>query len=277
MHFYTYDGSFEGLLTVIFEAYERKAWPDQIGKEGETPPGIFAEHHFIPADEAKAKRVWEGLGKKLSKAAWENVYKAYLWEQPGFEMLIWQFVQLVFSSQQEGIEENFAEPCVQKMAQVGKQMFREKHRMEAFVRFQCTQDGLYVAPIQPDFNVLPLIVTHFEKRYADQQWLIYDVKRQYGAFYNGQFVELVSMEDGAPAFQKIDLPRDILSGVEPLYQQLWQAYFDHVNIPERRNKKLHMRHMPKRYWKYLTEKKPRIQTHQPIQNKQLPTGLARLN
>ena len=125
MHFYTYDGSFEGLLTVIFEAYERKAWPDQIGKEGEAPPGIFAEHHFIPADEVKAKRVWEGLGKKLSKAAWENVYKAYLWEQPGFEMLIWQFVQLVFSSQQEGIEENFAEPCVQKMAQVGKQMFRD--------------------------------------------------------------------------------------------------------------------------------------------------------
>ncbi|RNI31518.1 TIGR03915 family putative DNA repair protein [Rufibacter latericius] len=277
MHFYTYDGSFEGLLTVVFEAYERKEWPTQIGKEGEAPPGIFATHHFVPTQEEKAKRVWDGLGKKLSKTAWENVYKAYLWEQPGFEMLLFQFVRLVFSSTKEGIEENFAEPCVQKMAAVGKQMFREKHRMEAFIRFQRTQDGLYIAPISPDFNVLPLVVPHFEKRYADQPWLIYDVRREYGAYYDLEQVNMVSLEEAPLGLRKGQLSPDILTQVEPFYQQLWQAYFDHVNIPERKNKKLHLRHMPKRYWKYLTEKKPRVQAHQPIQNKQVPTGVMRLN
>ena len=49
--------------------------------------------------------------------------------------------------------------------------------MEAFVRFQCTKDQLYYAIIQPDYNVLPLISKHFEKRYADQRWLIYDIRR----------------------------------------------------------------------------------------------------
>ncbi|MFC6997348.1 TIGR03915 family putative DNA repair protein [Rufibacter roseus] len=276
MHFYTYDGSFEGLLTVVFEVFERKAWPSQIGKEGEAPAGLFAQHYYIPTDEAKATRVWQGLGKKLSKSAWENVYKAYLWEQPGFEMLIFQFVQLVFTSKQEGIEENFAEPCVQKMAQVGKQMFREAHRMEAFIRFQRTQDGLYVAPISPDFNVLPLVIPHFEKRYADQPWLIYDVRRQYGAYHDKEQVQLVSLENAPQGLRKGQLSQEILTEVEPLYQQLWQAYFDHVNIPERKNKKLHQRHMPKRYWKYLTEKQPRLQTHQPIQNKQVPGHQFRL-
>jgi probable DNA metabolism protein len=277
MHFYTYDGSFEGLLTVVFEAYDRQEWPTQIGLEGEAPAGIFASHHSIATDEVKAKRVWEGLGKKLSKAAWENVYKAYLWEQPGFEMLVFQFVRLVFSSPIAGIEENFAEPCVQKMAQIGKQMHREKHRMEAFIRFQQTQDGLYVAPINPDFNVVPLIVPHFEKRYADQPWLIYDVRRQYGAYHDLHQVNLVSLEEAPKGLQKGQLSASILTDIEPLYQQLWQAYFDHVNIPERRNRKLHLRHMPKRYWKYLTEKKPRVQAHQPIQNKQVPSGMRRLN
>lgn len=273
MHFYTYDGSFEGLLTVVFEAYARKEWPDQIGKEGEALPGIFAQHHLVVTEEHKARRVWEGLTKRLSKPALQNVYKAYLWEQPGFEMLVFQFIKVVFSSNQAGIEENFAEPCIQKMAVVGKQMFREKHRMEAFIRFQRTTDGLFVAPMRPDFNVLPLIVGHFEKRYADQAWLIYDVKRHYGAYYDLQQVAFVSLEETPQGLRKGQLSPNILTEVEPFYQQLWQAYFDHVNIPERKNQKLHLRHMPKRYWHYLTEKKPRIQMHQPIQNKQFSKGL----
>ncbi|MEJ7663065.1 MAG: DUF4130 domain-containing protein [Hymenobacter sp.] len=60
----------------------------------------------------------------------------------------------------------------------------------------------------------------------------------------------------------------VLDEREPLFQVLWQAYFDHVNIPERRNLKLHRRHMPLRYWKYLSEKQPRAQLFQPINNKQ---------
>ena len=44
---------------------------------------------------------------------------------------------------------------------------------------------------------------------------------------------------------------------EDLYQSLWQTYFDSVNIKARKNMKLHIQHMPKRYWKYLIEKQPK--------------------
>jgi probable DNA metabolism protein len=43
---------------------------------------------------------------------------------------------------------------------------------------------------------------------------------------------------------------------ESLYQELWKQYFDSVNIKARRNMKLHIQHVPKRYWKYLIEKQP---------------------
>ncbi len=42
---------------------------------------------------------------------------------------------------------------------------------------------------------------------------------------------------------------------EEMYQQLWQQYFKSVNIAARKNTKLHLQHMPRRYWKYLPEKK----------------------
>ena len=39
------------------------------------------------------------------------------------------------------------------------------------------------------------------------------------------------------------------------YQDLWNNYFKSTNIKSRINKKLHTQHIPKRYWKYLSEKK----------------------
>ncbi|MES2689093.1 MAG: DUF4130 domain-containing protein, partial [Bacteroidota bacterium] len=41
---------------------------------------------------------------------------------------------------------------------------------------------------------------------------------------------------------------------EEWYRQLWAGYFKHTNIPSRKNIKLHLQHVPKRYWKYLPEK-----------------------
>jgi probable DNA metabolism protein len=145
MHYYTYDGTFEGLLSVIFEIYDRKAWPDKIEKQGqEQQAGIFAAHKFIPTDEVNAGRVWQGLKKKLSATACSDLYKTYLWEKPGFEMLIFRYVELVFASS-ASIEENFAADCVRQVTQISRQIFREKHRMEAFVRFQKTTDDLFYA------------------------------------------------------------------------------------------------------------------------------------
>lgn len=255
MHFYTYDGSFEGLLTVVFEAFDRKAWPTSIEPEHLAQPSMFGEHIAVVTDEEKAGRVWQGLQKKLSINAQQALYHTYLWEQAGFEQTIFDYIRLVFSSTQS-IEGHYTAPCVLQVQQAAKQVHREKHRMEAFVRFQKTADGLYYATISPDFNVLPLIVRHFEKRYADQRWVIYDTNRRYGAYYDFSQVALVNLE--VPPHQRsMPLAPEARDAQEDSYQQLWQVYFSSVNIPERKNPKLHLRHMPKRYWKYLSEKQPR--------------------
>jgi probable DNA metabolism protein len=254
MNLYSYDGTFEGLLTVVFETYERKAWPTAIEQKHLAQPGFFGETVHVIADEHKANRVWKGLQQKLSINALRELYHTYLWEQPGFEMIIFHFIKLVFDSN-VSIEGNYAASCVLQVQQAAKQVHREKHRMEAFVRFQKTTDDLFYAHIEPDFNVVPLIITHFHKRYADQRWVIYDTKRRYGAYYDLQNVNFITLDEvsaGSNKETRIDNAAD-----EELYKKLWQVYFDFVNIPERRNPKLHLRHMPKRYWKYLSEKQPR--------------------
>ena len=139
------------------------------------------------------------------------------------------------------------------VAQTARKVEREKHRMEAFIRFQQTADGMYYCGIDPDFNVLPLIMQHFKNRYADQQWIIYDLKRHYGLYYDLHKVEEIHMDEAAikTAYKPAG---HLLSEQESLYATLWKDYFNSTNIKSRKNTKLHVRHVPKRYWKYLTEK-----------------------
>jgi probable DNA metabolism protein len=145
-----------------------------------------------------------------------------------------------------------------EVMQLSKKVHREKHRMEAFVRFQQTTDGLYVATVEPDFNVLPLIAGHFKDRYADQPWLIYDDKRGYGILYDikeGNVIE-VTATAAEPAMSPEESPAASITvhDHEAAYQTLWKTYFQTMSIDVRKNKKLHLRHVPTRYWRYLTEK-----------------------
>ena len=267
---YTYDGTFEGLLTVLFAVYDWRAAPNSIQPEATAQGGLFSQPAHRETDEALAARVWEGLLKTMDAEARSRLYHVFLSEDADRELLIFRYVDLALRATQD-ISENYANADVRRVQRLAQQMFREKHRMEAFVRFEKTADELFHATIEPDFDVLPLIAAHFTKRYADQRWLIYDRRRHYGLYYDLTRTDVVQFEQ-ATAATTTSLAATVLDEREPLFKLLWQAYFDHVNIPERKNLKLHRRHMPLRYWKYLSEKQPREVRFEPIQNKQPLTG-----
>ena len=254
MNTLVYDRSFEGLLTIIFEVYERKLNDVVIYREGEANSSLFGDGQIITSQPEKAKRVYTKLKERLSAVACGQFYKAYLSGLTGIENHLLNYVKYILSAK-AAVESNYSQPDVLMIQQTSRKVDREKHRMEAFVRFQLTKDQLYYAIIQPDFNVLPLISKHFSDRYADQRWLIYDVRRKYGLYYNLKTVEEVEMNFNIDTTSSTEL-LSIYDEKEELYQQLWQQYFSSVNIAARKNMKLHIQHMPKRYWRYLVEKMP---------------------
>ncbi|MDQ2720895.1 MAG: TIGR03915 family putative DNA repair protein [Bacteroidota bacterium] len=247
-----YDGSFEGWLTVVFEVYEYKINDAAIATTDHYSPSIFGEVHNTTTDTEKACRVIKGLSHKISPKALDQLYKTFLSEEIGIENTLLRYVQYVFANNRS-IEDDYTNFDVLYITQTARKVDREKHRMKAFIRFQKTKDGVYYAICQPDYNVLPIIWTHFKNRYADQRWLIYDSKRKYGIFYDLHKVETVSLLFSPDTCNGKNIT-SILDDQEQLYQQLWRTYFDSVNISARKNMKLHIQHMPKRYWKYLPEK-----------------------
>ena len=105
-------------------------------------------------------------------------------------------------------------------------------------------------------NVLPLITGHFKDRFADQCWLIYDIKRAYGYYYNLKEVHEVTFGEDSREGHLVTgmLDESLMDKDEKLFQQLWKTYFKAICIKERLNPRKHRQDMPVRYWKYLTEK-----------------------
>lgn len=242
-----YDGTFDGLFTAIFDGYDLKLNVYAIEKKANYVSKLFEETIEIETDIKKSERVLSKLESYIKKKGIKYLLYSFLSEQEGIENIILKVVQYALSSKLD-IMQNISNQNVLHIVNLVKSVGREKHRMEAFVRFKLTKEGIYFATIEPDFDVLLLIKKHFENRYKDQKWIIYDVKRNYGLYYDLNYVEVFNFENG------IILNNDIYDIKEINYQELWKNYFNYTNIKERKNSKLHVQHVPKRYWKYLTEK-----------------------
>jgi probable DNA metabolism protein len=246
-----YDGTFAGLMTAIFEVYERKIVSPHIRDQSTSTTDVFSTCHKVTTDMTKATRVWNGLHTRITSGMGHNVYACFLSREQNIENVLLGFARYVFSSERN-IQFDYSDRNTLHIHQLARKVFREKHRMEAFVRFEKLEDDLYFSVIEPKYDVLPLIAGHFEDRYADQQWLIYDKKRAYGIYFDravqsvSEIILDLNQNDHAPASR--------IHADELKYQQLWQDYFQSGNIASGRNIKLHIHHVPVRYWKHLTEK-----------------------
>jgi len=251
MQIINYDKTFQGFLSAVFDIYEYRF---KNVKFSISDTSLFGETHSVVTSEENASRVWKGLLKYISSISANQLYKCFLSEHKEVEQLLYRYIKYVFDSKAP-IDHDYSNEAVLGVWQTAKKVYREKHRMEAFVRFKLTKEKLYYAIVEPDFNVLPLIINHFQKRYADQRWMIYDMKRKYGIHYDLKEVTrvIVNFVDKPSSESTI-----IHDEKEELYQDLWKNYFNSVNIPSRKNMKLHIQHMPYRYWKYLIEKESNI-------------------
>lgn len=251
-HTLSYDGTFDGFLTCVFQVYDLKLGQVNIQRKGCSQASLFGETETVNTDIIKADRVWNGIKKKTTSVGSSRLYYAFLSEQEQIENLLMRYIIYALKSKVP-IDSDFAHPDVLKVSQIAKSVGREKHRMEAFVRFKLTKDGLYFANIKPDFDVLPLISRHFKRRYADQKWIVYDLKRDYGLHYDLNKVDIIHL-NLPDKFDATKTSEEFFAAEEVQFQTLWQDYFESTNIPSRKNMKLHIRHVPKRYWKYLSEK-----------------------
>lgn len=241
---YLYDGSFDGLLTAIFESYYRRETPVEIAEAGQmAQQALLWEDTAIQTDLKKAERVAAGVRKKIGGEALENLYYAYLSDEPGRGRLCLDYVRTGFRLGAK-MDAYLMLDCVARVLDAGRRVRGQAHQYMGFVRFAELEGGIYYSEIEPKCQVLPLLAPHFQARLPQMPWMIHDVGRRQCMVYNGRELYLTPT-DGVPAVR--------YTAEEQQYRKLWREFYRTVEIRQRHNERCRMNHMPKRFWRFLPE------------------------
>jgi len=252
MTIFFYDKTFEGLMCAVFDAYSMKEFPDKLLKDGVIPPMFTDRTHTVATEEEHSKRVWQGLRKKVEKKVYNMLMHVWLSEIEGSDELLFRYICKLFATTKK-IEYNFGDADILEVEKIARKVSHEAQYLKQFVRFQKAADNIFFAPIKPIYNALPLTINHFTDRFSNQQWVIYDLRRKYGYYYDLHTTnEITFTDDDHLLSGKLD--ESLMAEDEKLFQDLWKGYFKAMTIKERINPRLQRQHMPVRFWQYLTEK-----------------------
>jgi len=241
---YIYDGTWDCFLTAVHHYYYDHQDVTNIESALSYCPNLIDEYREIEPDNIKAKTVEQAILNKISFESLDNIIRCFFSEIDGRELWILNYIKLGFKIGIK-IDSMLGIQTVLDVLLPARKVKFECHRMLGLLRFELLENNIYYANIQPDHNIITFISPHFKERFADQNWVIHDTKRNLAALYNTKRM-LISYMD------LTNIP--IRHADELKFQSLWKNYFKHIAIKSRINPKLQKQFIPKRYWKHLTEK-----------------------
>ena len=239
---YYYDGSYDGFLCCVFESFSEKKQPAAIFDMYAADQLSLFGAKQIETDRKLADRVRISIPDKMGLEAQDLLEKAFLTCLPEKELCMLRFMRLGYKIGRS-ILSRMTEPAVDTLLKAVKHLEREAHLYLGFVRFsEC--GGVLISEIEPKNNILPVIAPHFLNRFSGEDFMIFDRTNRVALMY----------KDGEHVFvhaDRIELPPESPEELE--YRAMWRTFYDTIGIEGRRNESCRRTHMPKRYWRQMTE------------------------
>lgn len=234
---YVYDGSIEGLFTVIFNAYKVLEEVDTITKRSQQMDFI-KDRIKCTTELDKARRVKNSIIKNFSYSFYDSIVKVFASSSDKKEIAIAKTLKKLYVNGFYYLES--ADEDVIQFRDLLKRVSGEIHSFKGLLRFD-EKEGILFAKFEPQNDILFFIYRHFKSRLVNEKFVIADLRRDKAVIYNGERGE----------FFKFEMDENLKS--EDAYVDLWLSFYDAVAIDERKNEKLRMQNMPKKYWKNLPE------------------------
>ncbi|MCK8061448.1 MULTISPECIES: TIGR03915 family putative DNA repair protein [unclassified Fusibacter] len=237
-----YDDTIEGLMTALYWSYHYKT--HEICSMSSYEPKLLDVPEYMVTDTHLASKMMGRIRNRFGERTAEKILYAFLSDQGDVGKIIRVFLDYAVTV--TGAIEDYSHDCVYPLLALSRAVERESHLVVGLLRFEHLKSDVYYAAFEPTYDILSVLTPHFEKRLSDQVWVIHDVKRGKAVFYD------THESWTAPLDKQMALA---LHENEEAFQNLWKKYYEHIGIKERRNPKLRMNFMPKKYWKHLTELK----------------------
>lgn len=236
MKVYIVDKNLVCFLTSIYHYYYTNKGIERITSDNNSIT-MLDQAITISEDLEKAKKVRQGIIKKVGKSRYKEIADAYLSCDKQKEQKIFEYLKILFIEGKK-VFTMFSNQTIIDFNYMLKKVKNEAHRMSGFIRFQQMQNGIYYSYFSGDNDILELIISHFKIRFNAQQFVLHDIKRKKMAYYDGNTVQTFI----AP--NKLNIT---LSDNEILFSKLWKEYFHNVAIENRKNIKVQNQFLPKKY------------------------------
>ena len=236
-----YDGSFEGFLSLVYDVYYKKLTPTKIYK---TLPNeiIFEEIKDIQTSKENSIKVLNAIKSKFPKDIVQKILNIFMCDTREFELNLLEYIIIGFKEAKQLFNINI--PCVFYLNNLEKELFKNVHKMYAFIRFEELEDGSLYGKIESKFNLVYFLGKHFLKRFNNQNFIIHDINRK---------LAFVKIEDNYSIQEVAYFDEPIYSSNEQKFQKLWKSFFSGVTIKERINPKLQRQMVPLIYRTYMSE------------------------
>ena len=138
--------------------------------------------------------------------------------------------------------EDRANPLVDRLEKLAKEVRRDAHKMHAFVRFREVEDdegARFIAWFEPDNHIVRREAGFFSRRFPNMRWSILTPK-------------LCIHWDGAALTTSPGATRRDAPDGDPV-EETWKTYYASIFNPARVKVKAMTKEMPKKYWKNMPE------------------------
>ena len=136
---YRYDGSFDGVMTAIFEVFEKKDNNASIVPENRPQNMSMFETLQVETDFKKSVRLQRGYDR-LGGSVSANMYQAWLSQEDGVEDLMLACTKVGFKRKVDPFTVRQLDAVV-KLSSLSRKVGWEAHRMLQFVRFRRIETG----------------------------------------------------------------------------------------------------------------------------------------
>ena len=178
-----YDATIEGFLTSIFYCYEKDEFLSRVSSTATFQNNLLDEFIEISTDKIKAKRVKQGIIKKVGINLFNEINTVFCSDDQNKDNVLFDYLKLIFAF---GAKTRLMlnNESVIAYNDLLKKVTYERHRMIGFLRFEETLDGVMYAKYSPDNNITHLLLGHFSSRFSTQNFIIHDTKRNILGVYS---------------------------------------------------------------------------------------------
>ena len=136
--------------------------------------------------------------------------------------------------------EDRADPLVDRLERLTKEVRRDVHKMHAFVRFREVAEGArFVAWFEPDHHIVRQTAGFFVRRFTTMRWSI--LTPELSIHWDGETLT------ESPGATRANAPEG-----DPV-EETWKTYYASIFNPARVKVKAMTKEMPRKYWKNMPE------------------------